>query len=126
MGIAVIAQSTSSFSSSLVSHDGVFLTTGSVLEVTFDSTQTIYEHQIMCVIDRGEFNFSLNPSMRATASFDENIKPIDRFASGTIDPYITTVGLYDNVGQLLAVAKFPRPIKRAAETQQTVIVRFDA
>jgi hypothetical protein len=34
--------------------------------------------------------------------------------------------MYTNLGELVAVAKFPRPIKRAVESQQTVIVRFDA
>lgn len=126
LGIAVVAKSSSSFSSSIVVHDGVYLTVGSQVEVTFDATQTIYEHQIMCVLEEGEFNFSINPSMYSTSSIDGAFKPIDKFASGTLQPYLTTVGMYTNLGELVAVAKFPRPIKRAVESQQTVIVRFDA
>lgn len=126
LGIAVVARDTSSFSSLGVSHNGMALTTGSLVEVTFNSTQTIYEHQVVCTMDQGEFGFSLNPSMQSTGSLDGAFKPIDKFASGTLTPYMTTVGLYTALGELVAVAKFPNPIKRAVESQQSFVVRFDA
>lgn len=126
LGIAVVAKDTTPFSSSIVSHNGVFLTTGSILEVTFDATQTIYEHQALCTMEPGEFGFSLNPSMRSTASLDGAFKPIDKFASGTLTPYMTSVGLYTSLGELVAVAKFPNAIKRAVESQQSFVIRFDA
>ena len=43
-------------------------------EVGFDSKQTLYEKQINCVIEPGEFNFSTNPTaiIRELATFDIN------------------------------------------------------
>jgi hypothetical protein len=102
------------------------LDTGSDLSIEFDATHTIYEHQIVCTMDQGEFNYSFNPSIKASSSFDgDDIKVLDKLASGTLTPYFTTIGLFSHEGILVAVGKVPQPIKRAVESQQTVIIRFD-
>ncbi len=41
-------------------------------------------------------------------------------------PYVTTVGLYNDDGQLLAAGKLARPLKNDPELALSVIVRFDA
>jgi hypothetical protein len=137
LGIAVVGQFTGSYSGSLVTDKGLFLTTGSQVQVQFEGLHTIYEHQIICTADPGEFNFSVNPTMRSkvlSGSFSggptfvtqEGESVTDTFFSGSLSPYITTVGLYNDKFELVAVAKFPRAIRRVPTTQQTVIVRFDA
>ena len=40
-------------------------------------------------------------------------------------PYITTIGLYDNNGDMVAVAKLPTPIKNLPDYDMNFIVRFD-
>ena len=130
LGVAVIKQDTGSYSSSLVTDQGLYLYTGSIVDVRFESVYTIYEHLALCTIEPGEMNFSNNPTTRnATVSgsgqYDGPVAR-DLFVSGTLTPYITTVGLYNNAYELVAVAKLPRPIKRAPEVQQTFIVRFDS
>jgi hypothetical protein len=126
LGIAVIAKATGSFTASIVSHTGLYLHTGSTVSVQFDASHTIYEHQVYCTMDEGEFNYSTNPSIAAaSSSVSGTIKVFDAFASGTLTPYFTTVGLYTNLDQLVAVAKVPRPIKRVSDSQQTVVVKFD-
>lgn len=136
LGIAVIGQFTGSYSGSLITDKGMYLTTGSQVQIQFEGYHTIYEHQAMCIIDPGEFNFSVNPTMYSTvlsgsysgSNFivETGEKVTDMFFSGSLTPYITTLGLYNDQFELLAIAKFPRPIKRVPSTQQTVIVRFDA
>lgn len=121
LGIATIQY----HSGDSVNPFGLNLTTGSVLDITFKATQTIYEHSIICTMDEGEFNYTTNPSLILTSSASEDGKVVDFFASGSLTPYMTTVGLYTSLGQLVAIAKFPRPIKRASESQQTVVIRFD-
>lgn len=116
-GVAIVEAT----SGSVISVNGMTLTTGSALEVTFDASHTIYEHQVLCTMDPGEFNYSLNPSIRR----DGTAAILDKFASGTLTPYMTTVGLYTDVGELVALGKFPRPIKRVVNSQQTVVVRLD-
>ena len=52
--------------------------------------------------------------------------------SGSIDttgsflaPFITTIGLYDDEMDLVAVAKLPQPIKSEPDIPVNFIVRFD-
>ena len=40
-------------------------------------------------------------------------------------PYITTIGLYDDDGDMVAVAKLPTPIKNLPDMVMNFIVRFD-
>lgn len=120
MGIAVIAAGTGNE----VDTDGLNLSNGSILDVEFKATHTIYEHTVICTMDVGDMAFTFNPSIAEEAASGELIA--DAISSGSLTPYMTTVGLYNNENQLVAVAKFPRPIKRAPESQQTFIIRFDA
>lgn len=76
-------------------------------------------------IKRREF-FSGSIDHSVSGSWD------DYFTSASIDPtgsylttYITTIGLYDNDGDMLAIAKLPKPIKNLPDYDVNFIVRFD-
>jgi hypothetical protein len=56
----------------------------------------------------------------------------DYLISGSVDPtgsylapYITTIGLYDNEMNMVAVAKLPQPIKSLPDYPLNFIIRFD-
>lgn len=56
----------------------------------------------------------------------------DYFEYGSTDltgsyltPFITTIGLYDDSGDMVAVAKLPQPIKNLPDYDMNFIVRFD-
>lgn len=126
LGLVVLRQFTGSYSASIVTDSGVYFTTGSQVSVTFDATHTIYEYQVICTMEPGEFNYSTNPSVAAlSSSVSGTVKILDGFASGTLTPYITTIGIYSSRGELVAVGKLPRPIKRATDSQQSIILRWD-
>lgn len=130
VGVAVVQQDTGSYSGSMVTDRGLYLTTGSVINVQFAGIQTIYEHQVICTVDPGEFNYSSNPSI-TNPTISASLPGSGAIAqslifSGTMTPYFTTIGMYNDQLELVAVAKVPRPIRRVSTTQQTVIVRFDA
>jgi hypothetical protein len=128
LGIAVIQQDTGSFSSSLVTNNGLYLSTGSTVNVLFQSIYTIYEHEVVCTADPGEFNYSNNPTMgnlTLSGSTFSGPQALDLYFSGSLPPYFTTIGLYNDQRQLVALGKFPKPLKLAPNIQQTVIVRFD-
>jgi hypothetical protein len=97
---------------------GLFLVTGSVVNFSFKATQTIYEYQVICTLNPLEYNYSMNPTAVRSGSFA-------LMSSGSLRPYVTEVGLYNDAQELIAIAKFPRPIKRISETDQTFIIRFD-
>ena len=56
----------------------------------------------------------------------------DYFTSASVDPtgsyltpFITTIGLYDDSGDIVAIAKLPKPIKNLPDYDMNFIVRFD-
>jgi hypothetical protein len=63
--------------------------------------------------------------------FNEFLKSIkssglyEEMANGNLKPYVTTIGLYNDSNELMAVAKLSTPIQRIFNTQQIFIVRFD-
>lgn len=93
------------------------------LACSFDSTITIYESQYKCTVRENEFNFSQNPSLISGSS---NSGIIYSFATGSyFNPYVTTVGLYNNNKELLAVAKLAQPLPLSAVTDTTIMVNLD-
>lgn len=68
-----------------------------------------------------EFNFSNNPTF-VTGS-------IGRFVQSTFEGnprvYITSVGLYDDANELLAVAKVSRPIEKSFDKEVAIKVKLD-
>jgi len=67
-----------------------------------------------------EFNYSTNPSYTNASGNIQVIKDDSRPFS-----FITTVGLYGNSDELLAVAKTSRPIEKNDEKDLTIRVRLD-
>ena len=125
---------------------------GSVLSaftLNFRSTKTIYENEIFLSVLENEFNVSQNPT---AVDFSDDgsigkiklhnirstINPLkvggfaDYLYSGSVDPtgsylapYITTIALYDDGLNMVAVAKLPQPIKSLPDYPINFIVRFD-
>jgi hypothetical protein len=69
-----------------------------------------------------------------SGSFNQSISGSwdDYDASASIDPtgsylapYITTIGLYDTSGDMVAIAKLPQPIKNLPDYDMNFIVRLD-
>jgi len=72
-------------------------------------------------IASGDFNMSSNLSL--TADDDQTYKS---FATGSaFAPYITTVGLYDNAGQLLAIGKLAQPVRKRSDVDMNFLIRID-
>ena len=90
----------------------------------FNSTVTIYEHEFICKIKEDEFNFTSNPTIRLDN--DEASEIPKDFVNGDFNPYITSVGLYNDKGELLAIGKLSNPIKKRDNVDLTIVVRFDA
>jgi hypothetical protein len=99
-----------------------FITTPN-LTCSFESTVTIYESQYKCTLRQNEFNFSQNPTL-ISGSLNSGV--IYDFATGSyFSPYITTVGLYNNNYELIAVAKLSQPLPTSAVTDTTILVNLD-
>jgi len=95
--------------------------TGSNVTMSFESTYTIHETQYKCTIRENEFNLSYNSTL---LSGSEN--QIYDFATGSnFTPYITTVGLYNENQDLLAIAKLSQPLPSSPTTDMNIIINID-
>ena len=71
-----------------------------------------------------QIEFTLNPEAFQNFSFDQATYRNDMTGS-YFSPYLTTVGLYDDNKQLLAVGKLSNPTPISKFTDTTVMVNFD-
>ena len=89
---------------------------------SFLSSFKIQETQYKCTIRQNEFSFTLNPSVVSSS------------AEGTLygfvtesyfSPYITTIGLYDEMQNLLAIGKLAQPLPSSPTTDTTILINLD-
>jgi hypothetical protein len=111
--------------------------------ISFKNEHIIYENEVRCLVEESDFNLSYNPTLLAsgsqyivtsgsqasgsvytlTGSIDSTVKD---FATGsTFYTYATTLGLYNDNDELLAVAKFGKPIMMSPDTDITFVVKYD-
>jgi hypothetical protein len=96
--------------------------TSSNTTCSFSSSYSLYETQYKCTIRENEFNFSQNPTLLSGSSNDT----IYNFATSSyFAPYITTVGLYDDNQNLVAVGKLSQPLPSSRTTDMTIYVNID-
>ena len=104
--------------------DGDWDYTSAGYEFNYRSTKEIEEVSLLCEIKRNEFNVSQNPSLRIDGSdTDDRLKPM--VTGSDFRPYITQIGLYNDGGELLAIAKLGSPLKKRRDVDVTVNVKFD-
>lgn len=122
-------------------------------QLNYQSTNTIYENEILLVVDEDEFNTSTNPSAvnyinlqnvayttsfegtKRTSKYDAAVIKPEFLAyeySSSVDPtgsfiapYVTTIGLYDENMDMVAVAKLATPIKSTPDLPVNFLVRID-
>jgi hypothetical protein len=102
---------------------------------SFSSSMTIYETQYKCTLRESEFNATLNPSAQQSGSVIEvSGSYFYQRGDGTLannvtgsyfSPYVTTVGLYDEAQNLLAIGKLSQPLPTSATTDTTILVNID-
>jgi hypothetical protein len=104
-----------------VTHTGAF-------QLSFKNEHFVYENEVRCVIQNTEFNASYNPTLVNNYQSGS----LKDFATGSalpsgsfFTPYATTIGLYNDNNELLAVAKFGKPILMSPYTDMTFVVKYD-
>jgi len=88
---------------------------------SYKSTVTIHELSAVTRLDVGDFNMSMNVTLTR-----DNNQTYRGFVSGSdFSPYITTIGLYNDAGQLLALGKLAQPIKKRSDVDMNFLIRLD-
>lgn len=85
------------------------------------SAEAITSTNYFIRLKNSEFNYSNNPTYY-TGSTDQQV--LEPFQDNPIS-YVTTIGLYNDENELLAVAKLSRPLQKAKDKEALIRVRLD-
>lgn len=89
--------------------------------ISWKSNLPIYTHNYHCKIKSAEFNHTLNKSAYDITTGEKNAN-----VSGSyFTPYITTLGLYNDANELIAVAKMGQPLPKSDDTDMAIVVKLD-
>jgi len=91
------------------------------LDISWKASHPIYTYNIRCKVKDYEMNFTQNPS--SIKSSDGILK--DNVTGSSFNPYVTTVGLYNDSNELLAVAKLGQPLPKSEDTDMTFVIKLD-
>ena len=91
--------------------------------LAFQNEVVIYEQNVICHVKDNEFNASYKPTLLQnnllsgsnfySQSLSTPLPELKYFATASyFEPYVTTIGLYNEQNDLLAVAKFAQPIRK--------------
>lgn len=88
--------------------------------IQFNNTTELNSTVYFCRVNHNEFNYSSNPTYLESSRIRVKTQATD-------DPvaYITTVGLYNDNNELLAVAKLSEALKKTSSTEFTIRARLD-
>jgi hypothetical protein len=89
--------------------------------IRWKSNQPIYTHNYHCKIKTAEFNHTLNRTALDTVTGEKT----GNVSGSYFQPYITTVGLYNDANELIAVGKMGQPLPKSADTDMSIVVKLD-
>jgi len=89
--------------------------------VAWQASHTVYTHNYRCKANESQLNYSQNPSIKSGS----NGYVYDYATGSYFQPYITTVGLYNDANELVAVGKLAQPVPKSRYTDMTFVVNFD-
>tara|TARA_Y100000593_G_scaffold94392_1_gene193247 strand:+ start:2298 stop:3353 length:1056 start_codon:yes stop_codon:yes gene_type:complete len=89
-------------------------------DVTFNNTTELNSTIYFCRAHHNEFNYSTNPTYLSNSKIRVKTNASDNPVS-----YITTIGMYNDNNELMAVAKLSEPLKKTPDVEFTLRVRLD-
>lgn len=90
--------------------------------IKFKNSVTIYENIIKCRVKEREFNLTMNNSVLSD-KFNGIID--EMFVNEEFEPYVTSIGLYNDKKELLMICKPQQPITLPKTTDMVFEIRFD-
>ena len=88
----------------------------------FKGTHRIYEYEVLCKIRKGDFNLSTNPTALQSPKSDLVLNDL---TGSLLNPYATSIGMYNAEGHLVAVAKLGQPIQMREDVDINILIRWD-
>ena len=102
--------------------------------ISFKSNNPIYTLNYSIKVSDYEFNHTLNPTAQSGStvlsySGSNYLQPSGIYSPNVtgsdFQPYITTVGLYNDSNELIAVGKLSQPLPKPADTELTIQIKMD-
>lgn len=91
-----------------------------IADISFNNTTEINSNIYFCRVPWNRYNYSTNPTYVSGAQIQ-----VKSLASDTPIAYVTTVGMYNSAGELLATAKLSEPLRKDPTNELTLRVRLD-
>lgn len=88
----------------------------------YRGTHTIYQNEALVRIAPGDFNLSQNPTVRRSYKSD---LLIDEMTTGSMMPYVTEIGFYNEKGDLLVIGKPNQAIQIRDDVVLNIITQWD-
>jgi hypothetical protein len=89
---------------------------------SYKSTVTRHELSVLARIGAGDYNMSLN----STLVQDDGVTYLGYISSSAdFYPYITTIGLYDDRSNLIAVGKLATPLRKRNDIDTNILIQID-
>jgi len=115
----------------IIYHHGIVIITNEQVAAYFSSSadrvinwtsnQPVITTNYLVKIKDSEFNHTLNPS----AVSGSNGHLATNITGSAFTPYITSVGLYNDANELLAIAKLSQPVPKSKDTDMSFVIRMD-
>ena len=131
----VVLHDTGSFSGSL---SNTYLRAGAIgtdYKINFSSTKTIFVSEYNVTINPHEFNMTNNITAHEkisgsftgylSGSFYSHVSKSEGIVESKWSPYFNTIGFYDENDGLVAVARYPQPIKVRDDIKLNCKIKLD-
>ena len=132
-GTLLLSESTSATNvgNIIYTHGLAILTSDTVAEdyrsrpqlnkLEFKSNQPIYTYNYHCKVSDYEYNHTQNPT--ALSGSDNKLR--NNVSGSDFNPYITSVGLYNDAQELIAIGKLSQPLRKPSDTELTIQIKLD-
>ena len=91
------------------------------INLNWKSNLPIYTYNYNVKLSDYEFNHTLNPTAQSGSNGDLK----SNVTGSYFQPYITTVGLYNDSNELIAVGKLSQPLPKSNSTETTIQIKLD-
>lgn len=89
--------------------------------LSFKGTYEIITQNVHCIVKNHECNFTFNPT--ALSGSQGDLK--NNITGSYFSPFVTSIGLYNEASELLAVAKLSQPLPKSKEIDTTFKITLD-
>jgi len=89
--------------------------------IGWQSTYEIYTHNYRCTVRDQDLLYTHNPTLQSGSEGDV----YGFVTSSYFQPYVTTVGLYNDSDELVAIGKLSQPVPKSRYTDMTFVVKLD-